>query len=328
MAVHPTGKLELLLAFAGHILGPHIRLAATPVVVHLDFDHLARLRIDFQKRGDLRVVGELSSDRLPIRNGGKRGRIRVGLEAVIFPKRHRALDQAPPRSAIRHAQILGRRPRRRVEAGPFPACEFLARIIADVRFGQSVVRVRGVGVAVGRMHHRTPGRIAQHFLRPGLHLEQQPAFAAALVAEPLLAEIPHEDRNVVFSLLQIRRQINLVEKGVRRSRPAFQPALAHGQNTIHPEPVFRIDRDPRDGLLGLRGEIEFLPVGSPEVLLFCVGVWLCADPFRRPTRRRRGVRINKGRQRFGGNSIRRNKKSEKEFCFFHIVVFKTKKGNK
>ena len=303
VAIHPTGELELLLAVAGHILGPHIRLAAAAVVVHLDFDRLARLRIDFQIRGDLRVVGELSFDQLPIRDGGKRRGICVGLEAEVFPQRHRAFDQPPPRSAIRRPQILGRSPCGRVEAGPFPACEFLARIVTDVGFGQPVIWVRGLGVAVGRMHHRAPRRIAHQFLRTGFHLKQQPAFAAAHVAESLLAEIPHEDRDSVFPLLQMRRQIDLIEKGIRRSRPAFQRALAHGQHAIDPEPVFRIDCNARDGFFRLRGEVEFLPVGGPEVLLFGISSRLHPDPLRRPTRSRHRARINKRRQRLGGHGV-------------------------
>ena len=39
-------------------------------------------------------------------------------------------------------------------------------------------------------------------------------------------------------LHEAQRQIDLIEESIRRSRPAFQRTLAHGQNAIHPEPVF------------------------------------------------------------------------------------------
>ncbi len=125
--------------------------------------------------------------------------------------------------------------------------------------------MRFTGVFVRRMNHRFPVAATQQRFPIHLRLKHQPGLTAALVTEPVLAEIPEQDSNRVVAPAEILCQVNPVVIGIVGRRPAFQLTFEHHPLAIDPEPVFRVGRDPRDGLAGCLIKTHHLAETDPAI---------------------------------------------------------------
>ena len=58
MAVHPAIAFVFLLTLTGDIFGTYVALASSLVIIHPDVDSLPGLRLYFQIRSDLGIIGQ------------------------------------------------------------------------------------------------------------------------------------------------------------------------------------------------------------------------------------------------------------------------------
>ena len=131
--------------------------------------------------------------------------------------------------------------------------------------------MRHTGVFKRRMEAHFPVRAAEEWLSIDLGIEDQARLPAALVAESFLAEIPEQDGDRVFALVEELGEIHAVEVGVAGRRAALELAFEDGELSIDPQPVFRIGGDAGDGRSRVLFQIDRGPEASP---LVCVLVSL------------------------------------------------------
>ena len=233
MAVHPAEVLIFLNTFAGNVLSADIVLAAATIVVGHYPDHLATVRLDLEVWSYLGVVRQLAIDGvigLTYRD--------IFLESVILPHRDRALDKLAHRRPRHLIHIVGPvHLAADVKARHIPTLHLFARVEADVAFRETVVRMRGVRAAVGWVRNAEPGFVGKDLQFRRYGLEDQRRLTAAVVAEPLLSEVPEQDGDRVVALLEERCDVNLVVIGSVRERSTLEPTLEDSEFAIDPHPV-------------------------------------------------------------------------------------------
>ena len=233
MAIHPSEVLIFLNTFAGNVLGADIVLAAATIVVGHYLDHLSPVRLDLEVWSYLGVVRQLAIDGvigLTYRD--------IFLESVILPHRDRALDEFAHRRPRHLIHIVGSvHLAAHIKAWHIPSLQFFARVEADVAFRETVVRVRSLRAAVGRIWNAEPGLVGKdlQFRRDGL--EDQRRLTAAVVAEPLLSEVPEQDSYRVVALLEEGRDVNLVVIGSVRERSTLESTFEDSEFAVDPHPV-------------------------------------------------------------------------------------------
>ena len=162
----------------------------------------------------------------------------IFLEPVILPHRDRALDEFAHRRPRHLIHIVGSvHLAAHIKAWHIPSQQFFARVEADVAFRETVVRVRSLRAAVGRIWNADPGFIGKDLQFRRYGLEDQRRLTAAVVAETLLSEVPEQDGDRVVALFEIRSDVNLVVIGSVRERSTLEPTLEDSEFAIDPHPV-------------------------------------------------------------------------------------------
>ncbi len=163
----------------------------------------------------------------------------IFLKTVILPHRNRAFNKLTHRRPHHFVHIVSPvHLSAHIKAWHIPSLLLFARVEANVAFRESVVRVRRIRAAVGRIWNAEPRFVGQDFQFRGNRFEDQRGLTAAVVAETLLTEMPEQDRDRVVALFEVRCDVNLIVICSVRERATLEPSLEDSEFAIYPHPVF------------------------------------------------------------------------------------------